>query len=80
MTPAQFELLDVDQAATLLQARFQALTDAGHELVGARLKALVETGRRMGIDGDGPTNVRTIEETPGARGGAEEEPLTSTAE
>ena len=40
MTPAQFELLDVDQAATLRQARFQALTDAGHELIGALLLAV----------------------------------------
>jgi len=31
MTAAQFELLDVDQAAGLLQWRFQTLTEAGHE-------------------------------------------------
>jgi DNA-binding transcriptional ArsR family regulator len=37
--------------------------DAGwKQLVGTRLKALVETGRRMGIDGDKPTNVHAIEE------------------
>jgi hypothetical protein len=40
------------------------------------LKALVETGERMGIDGDGTANVHAIEETRGA----EEEPLTGTAE
>jgi hypothetical protein len=31
MTAAQFERLDVDQAAGLLQWRFQKLTEAGHE-------------------------------------------------
>jgi hypothetical protein len=37
MTPAQFERLDTDQATALLQWRFQRLTDAGHEPVGALL-------------------------------------------
>ena len=40
MTAAQFELLDVEQAATLLQWRFQRLSDAGHEPVGALLLAV----------------------------------------
>jgi hypothetical protein len=40
MTAAQFELLDVEQAATLLQWRFQKLTDAGHDLIGALLLAV----------------------------------------
>jgi hypothetical protein len=40
MTAAQFELLDVDQAATLLEARFQALAAAGHEPIGALLLAV----------------------------------------
>jgi DNA-binding transcriptional ArsR family regulator len=61
-------------------AKAEAMGSGWNDLVGARLKALVETGRRMGIDGDGPTNVHGIEEAPGARGGAEEEPLTGTAE
>jgi hypothetical protein len=40
MTAAQFELLDVEQAATLLQWRFQRLSDAGHEPVGALMLAV----------------------------------------
>jgi hypothetical protein len=40
MTEAQFELLDVEQAAALLQWRFKRLTDAGHELIGALLLAV----------------------------------------
>ncbi len=40
MTAAQFENLDVEQAATLLQWRFQKLSDAGHEPVGALLLAV----------------------------------------
>ena len=40
MTAAQFELLDVEQAATLLQWRFQKLSEAGHEPVGALLLAV----------------------------------------
>jgi hypothetical protein len=32
------------------------------ELVGTQLKALVETGERMGIDGAKPTNVHAIQE------------------
>ena len=40
MTAAQFENLDVEQAATLLQWRFQKLTDAGHEPVRALLLAV----------------------------------------
>lgn len=40
MTAAQFENLDVEQAATLLQWRFQKLSDAGHEPVRALLLAV----------------------------------------
>jgi len=40
MTAAQFELLDAEEAATLLQWRFQKLTDAGHEPVRALLLAV----------------------------------------
>jgi hypothetical protein len=40
MTAAQFELLDVEQASTLLQWRFQKLSDAGHEPVAALLLAV----------------------------------------
>ena len=40
MTAAQFENLDVDQAATLLQWRFHKLIDAGHEPVRALLLAV----------------------------------------
>jgi hypothetical protein len=39
MTAAQFELLDVEQAAAILQWRFKKLTDAGHELIGALMMA-----------------------------------------
>jgi hypothetical protein len=40
MTTAQFELLDVEQAVTLLQSRFRALSDAGHDPVGALMLAV----------------------------------------
>jgi hypothetical protein len=40
MTAAQFELLDIDQATTLLESRFQALSQAGHDPVGALLLAV----------------------------------------
>jgi len=40
MTAAQFELLDVEQAVALLQWRFQKLSDAGHDLIGALLLAV----------------------------------------
>jgi hypothetical protein len=40
MTAAQFELLDVEQAAALLQWRFKKLSDAGHDLIGALLLAV----------------------------------------
>jgi len=40
MTAAQFENLDVEQAATLLQWRFHKLVDAGHEPVRALLMAV----------------------------------------
>ena len=43
-------------------AKAEGMGSGWNELVGARLKALVETGTRMGIDGDGPTNVHAIEE------------------
>ncbi|HST24452.1 MAG TPA: hypothetical protein VLJ76_00525 [Gaiellaceae bacterium] len=39
MTSAQFELLDVEQAAAVLQWRFKKLTEAGHELIGALMMA-----------------------------------------
>jgi hypothetical protein len=39
MTAAQFELLDVDQAASLLQWRFKKLTEAGHDVYRALLMA-----------------------------------------
>ena len=69
---ATFDLEEVADG-TLLHFTFRAfgIVDPGkaegmgsgwNELVGARLKALVETGTRMGIDGDGPTNVHAIEE------------------
>jgi DNA-binding transcriptional ArsR family regulator/uncharacterized protein YndB with AHSA1/START domain len=44
-------------------ARAEGMGSGWNELVGIRLKALVETGTRMGIDGNGPTNVQAIEET-----------------
>ena len=40
MTAAQFELLDVEQAATLLEWRYQKLSEAGHEPIGALLLAV----------------------------------------
>jgi hypothetical protein len=40
MTAAQFELLDVEQAAALLQWRFKKLSNAGHDLIGALLLAV----------------------------------------
>jgi DNA-binding transcriptional ArsR family regulator/uncharacterized protein YndB with AHSA1/START domain len=43
-------------------AKVEGMGSGWKELVATRLKALVETGRRMGIDGDGPTNVHAIEE------------------
>lgn len=39
MTAAQFELLDVDQAAGLLQWRFQKLVEAGHDVYRALIMA-----------------------------------------
>ena len=69
---------DLEETAdgTLLHFTFRAFGDIDpakaegfgsgwNELLGTRLKALVETGTRMGIDGDGPTNVHTIEQTLG---------------
>jgi DNA-binding transcriptional ArsR family regulator len=44
-------------------AQVEGMGRGWEELVGTRLKALVETGARMGIDGEGPTNVHAIEET-----------------
>jgi DNA-binding transcriptional ArsR family regulator/uncharacterized protein YndB with AHSA1/START domain len=46
-------------------AKAEGMSRGWNELVGTRLKALVETGKRMGIDGDVATNVHAIEETPG---------------
>jgi DNA-binding transcriptional ArsR family regulator len=43
-------------------ARAEGFGSGWKELVGTRLKALVETGTRMGIDGDRPTNVQAIEQ------------------
>lgn len=40
MTAAQFERLDTDQATTLLQWRFQKLTEAGHDAVRALMLAV----------------------------------------
>jgi DNA-binding transcriptional ArsR family regulator/uncharacterized protein YndB with AHSA1/START domain len=67
---ATFEL---EKAAdgTLLRFSFRAFGVVGpavaagmsrgwNELVGRRLKSLVETGTRMGIDGGGPTRMRAI--------------------
>ena len=70
---AAFDLEEIADA-TLLHFAFRAFGDIDpakaegfgsgwNELIGTRLKALVETGTRMGIDGDGPTNVHAIEET-----------------
>jgi DNA-binding transcriptional ArsR family regulator/uncharacterized protein YndB with AHSA1/START domain len=70
---ATFDLEEVADG-TLLHLTFRAFGDIDpaaaeevgsgwNELVGTRLKALVETGTRMGIDGEGPTNVHAIEET-----------------
>jgi DNA-binding transcriptional ArsR family regulator len=70
---ATFDLAEVADG-TLLRFTFQAfgvvdpaqaegLGSGWKELVGTRLKALVEIGTRMGIDGDGSTNVQAIEET-----------------
>jgi hypothetical protein len=39
MTAAQFELLDVDQAAAVLQWRFKKLIEAGHDVYRALLMA-----------------------------------------
>jgi len=39
MTAAQFELLDVDQAAAVLQWRFKKLMEAGHDVYRALLMA-----------------------------------------
>jgi uncharacterized protein YndB with AHSA1/START domain len=86
---ATFDLTEIADG-TLLRFTFRAfgvvdpataegMGSGWQQLVGSRLKALVETGTRMGIDGDGTTNVHAIEEAD-ARAGAEEEPLTGTAE
>jgi len=37
-----------------------AMSGAWAELVGTRLKALVETGTRLGIDPDEPPSIRSI--------------------
>ena len=69
---ATFDLEEVADG-TLVRFTFRAFgvvdpqtaVGFGHalsELVGTRLKALVETGARMGIDGDGKLNVRAIQE------------------
>jgi DNA-binding transcriptional ArsR family regulator len=69
---AAFDLEEIADG-TLLHFTFRAFGDIDpakaegfgggwNELVATRLKALVETGTRMGIDGEGPTNVHAIEE------------------
>ena len=69
---AAFDLEEIADG-TLLHFTFRAFGDIDpekaegfgsgwNELVATRLKALVETATRMGIDGDGPTNVHAIEE------------------
>jgi hypothetical protein len=40
MTAAQFERLNIDQATTLLQWRFQKLTEAGHDVARALMLAV----------------------------------------
>ena len=40
MTAAQFERLNIDQATTLLQWRFEKLTEAGHDAVRALMFAV----------------------------------------
>jgi hypothetical protein len=40
MNEAQFERLDVDQAATLLMWRFKKLTEAGHDTVRSLMMAV----------------------------------------
>jgi len=67
---AVFDLAESD-AGTLLRFSFRAIgvvdaevagaTSRGWaELVGTRLKALVETGARLGIDPDEPAAIRSI--------------------
>jgi DNA-binding transcriptional ArsR family regulator len=68
---AAFDLEEIADG-TLLHFAFRAfgvidaavaegMSSGWKELVGTRLKALVETGARMGIGGDGATNVHAIE-------------------
>jgi hypothetical protein len=75
MTAAQFEKLDVDQAATLLQWRFQKLSDAGHEPIGALLFA-VRPEVDLGLASD---LLRVARETPAGPSGSRQRSLTSTA-
>jgi uncharacterized protein YndB with AHSA1/START domain len=67
---AAFELIE-SGAGTLLRFSFQAIgvmdtpladamTRGWAELVGTRLKGLVETGTRLGIDPDEPPTIRSI--------------------
>jgi DNA-binding transcriptional ArsR family regulator len=69
---ATFDLTEIADG-TLLRFTFRAfgaidptkaegMGSGWKELVGRQLKALVETGRRMGIDGEKTTNVHAIEE------------------
>jgi uncharacterized protein YndB with AHSA1/START domain len=69
---ATFDLNEV-AAGTLVNFTFRAFGvidpataegfgNAWKDLVGIRLKALVETGRRMGIDGEAPANVHPIDD------------------
>jgi uncharacterized protein YndB with AHSA1/START domain len=67
---AAFDLVEC-AAGTLLQFSFRAIgvidneiadamTRGWSELVGVRLKALVETGKRLGIDPDEPPTIRSL--------------------
>jgi DNA-binding transcriptional ArsR family regulator len=69
-----FATFDLEEVAdgTLVRFSFRAigvvdaqtaegLGSGWNQLVGTRLKALVETGARMGVDGAGRTNVRAIQ-------------------
>ena len=51
MTPAQFELLDEEDAWSLLLWRFHTLSEAGHEPLGAlMLAARVNVGLQLASD------------------------------
>jgi DNA-binding transcriptional ArsR family regulator/uncharacterized protein YndB with AHSA1/START domain len=67
---ATFDLVERD-AGTLVKfafrafgavdpSRVEAMSEGWKELIGTRLKALVETGKRLGIAPDAPSNVRPM--------------------